>query len=180
MSILTAQLQNVQQEHYTGEHFTLDVTQKPFHTYIAMVLKTPTVNTYAIEPTYSILEKSLPSILHSTCFNDAKLPFAQEVLHTEIGHLFEHIILEYLCELKVAKGYNDPIHNGVTEWDWLRDTRGTFHIRIDAGVENTKLFFEALSMSISLLEEILEYDPFYKEKERKKKIKQIPFSYNLN
>jgi hypothetical protein len=178
MSILTAQVQKIKKETYNSEKFSLEITQKTSKTYITMYVKTPTVNTYAIPQTYTILANTLPSILRSTCFNDAQLPFFQEVLHTEIGHLFEHILLEYLCELKMENGYKDPIHNGVTEWDWLSDPRGTFHIKVDAGIEDTRLFFESLSHSISLLEEILEYDPF--RKERKKKNKQVPLSYNLN
>jgi hypothetical protein len=178
MSILTARFKHVHKEYYSSDVFSLDIEQSQSHSNITMYLQTPTVNTYAIGETYHILEQTLPSILRATCFNDDKLPFSTEVLQTEIGHLFEHILLEYLCDIKLSHGYKNPIHNGVTRWNWIQDNRGTFHIHIDAGVEDTKLFFEALSLSISLLEEILEYDPFRKDK--KKKIQPIPFSYNLN
>lgn len=163
-------------ESFFSDLFSLQIKQIATHTNITMYLQTPTVTTSEISQTYTILQSILPSILKSTCFNDANLPFSKEVLQTEIGHLFEHILLEYLCEVKVTNGYKNPIHNGVTQWDWIRDKEGTFHIQIDAGTEDRHIFFQALSHSISLLEEILEYDPFRK----RKKISPLPFSYQLN
>lgn len=163
------------QNHFSTELFSLFITQKALQTQIIMSLYTPTVTTESIKETLPILQKSLPSILRSICFNDENLPFSTEVVRTEIGHLFEHILLEYLCEIKLSAGYKNPIHNGITQWDWLRDMHGTFHIQVDAGTEDRRIFFKALSLSISLLEEILEYDPIKK----RRKIVPKPFTYQL-
>src|SRR5437868_15160394 len=83
-----------------SNYFKLSVKQKSSETYVKMVLFSPTVNTYMIPQTHKILLKFLPRIYLSKCFNEKGLSFSQEVKKTEIGHLFEHILLEYIFEQK--------------------------------------------------------------------------------
>ncbi len=120
-----------------------------------MLSYTSIINTRDIPFTYTILEKQLPSILIAQCFNDEGLPFSQEVKMTEIGHLFEHIMLEYLCILKLANGHSKATFRGETNWNWKRDLRGTFHIHINAGIKHEEIFDEALTNSIELLVKIM-------------------------
>jgi hypothetical protein len=140
---------------YINSFFTLDVKATPKHTSITMHLKYPVVNTAKIPATYTVLKKMLPTILISQCYNEGNLPFYKEVRETEIGHLFEHIILEYLCEGKLANGCNEAAYAGKTNWDWLHDPYGTFHIVISSGEEDIDIFPHALEKSISLLKYIL-------------------------
>ncbi len=135
--------------------FLLVVEQKIDHTAITMRLLVPSVNTVDLPNTSSILKIELPSILSSTCFNDKGLSFSKEVQQTEIGHLFEHILLEYLCEKKLSLGLTNIVYNGVTEWDWLKDERGIFYITIDIGLEEKHILEEALQKSTSLISKIL-------------------------
>lgn len=115
----------------------------------------PIVNTRSIPQTYSMLNTSLPQIFLSKCFNDDKLPFAKEVLRTEIGHLFEHILLEYLCDYKFTKGFDDVVFSGVTNWNWKKDPHGTFHIRVNSGYEDIDIFQKALERTIALVSLIM-------------------------
>jgi hypothetical protein len=97
------------------------------------------------------LWQHLPSIFQSKCFNEKNLPFIKEAERTEIGHLFEHILLEYLCALKKEKGEKKNIHNGVTRWNWERDAWGVFHITVDSGSSDKEIFEEAVNLSIKLV-----------------------------
>lgn len=136
-------------------HFSVTVFHGLKNTYLTMKILGGNVNTRSIPATYILLEKYLPNVLVSECFNDKKLPFAQEVARTEIGHLFEHILLENMCQEKLAAGYRDAEFNGVTEWDWYIDQFGTFHIRLDAGREDAIFFHRVLGKSAALVNMIL-------------------------
>ncbi|MBI4066868.1 hypothetical protein HY407_00650 [Candidatus Gottesmanbacteria bacterium] len=140
---------------YQSSLFSLTISQSSLTTLITMRLHTSVVNTQYIPDTYSLLEKFIPSVLGSKCFNDHKFAFREESQKTEIGHLFEHILLEYLCLLKLSYGVTDPIYNGLTTWDWQKDKRGTFHISLDIGRNELDLFIQALKKSILLLNRIL-------------------------
>lgn len=119
-----------------------------------LLLKDP-VNTSDIPSTYDVLQYFLPGVLNTECFNDQGLPFSREVKKTEIGHLFEHILLEYMCQLKIGKGYKSAIYAGRTKWNWERDPRGVFHIRINCTLKDADIFPPALEKSIKLMKIIL-------------------------
>ncbi len=148
--------------HYTNsfsisEHFySLEIDHKKQSTELTMTLTIPTVNTRYIPLTFSILKKILPTIFDSMCFNDDKLPFIKEVKATEVGHLFEHVLLEYLCEEKLARGFLDVEYSGETKWDWREDPRGTFHITISRMENDNDVFQSALTKTIKLVNVILQ------------------------
>lgn len=141
-------------------YYSLNLSQKKTRLHITMKLFGNIVNTGSIPHTVSILKKELPSVLHTQCFNDEGLPFIREVKKTEIGHLFEHILLEYLCLLKLASGRRIATFKGNTNWNWERDARGTFHITINAGEKDAHLMPKAMDAAISLLNSII-YPPSY-------------------
>lgn len=120
-----------------------------------MTLLTNFVRTEVIPSTYSVLNKDLPSIFNSRCFNEKKLPFSKEVLNTEIGHLFEHILLEYLTMLKKIYDNKNISFSGTTSWNWTKDSFGIFHIKINTGRKDNKIFTQALELSLKLLNKIL-------------------------
>jgi hypothetical protein len=105
--------------------------------------------------TFSVLEKKLPSVLETKCFNDWDLPFAEEVKATSTGHLFEHIALDYLCFEKVIAGYPTATFRGHTSWDWNKYPEGHFLICLEMPKEDQKLLSSALPKSIQLIEKIL-------------------------
>ncbi len=122
---------------------------------IIMELLITQVNMCEFPHTSQILQFFLPSIFNSTCFNDGGLNFCEEVINTEIGHLFEHILLEYLCLLKLEEGFNKAQYEGVTNWNWILETRGTFHILINIRSKDLKLFNSALKKTMDLINMIL-------------------------
>ena len=141
---------------YTHPHFSLALMPAQAEIQMTMCMSTPVFHTCDIPATYSILKSLLPSIFASKCFNDNKYTFTKEVKNTEIGHLFEHILLEYLCFEKVNRGFSDALFNGVTNWNWKEEPKGTFHIVIDANWSEKELFLAALEKSIILVNMILD------------------------
>lgn len=142
-------------KYHSSDHFSLAVRQTKSETKIIMRLSHETVNTRQIPQTFSILKKALPSVLKSTCYNDENYPFHKEVLRTEIGHLFEHILLEYLCLLKVSHGHDSVEMTGLTKWNWIRYPKGSFHITVSAGSEDMVVFAEAMKHTIVLTNTVL-------------------------
>lgn len=116
------------------------------------------LTTASLPHTSTVLKLYLPHVLETECFNDEQLPFALEVKRTELGHLFEHILLEYLCEFKIAKGHKEAVFAGRTRWNWLKDPRGRFHIYLNCGQKDADILQPAVEKTIELMKRILETD----------------------
>ncbi len=138
-----------------NKRYFFTIYKKPRNIKIVMECVTSVVNTSQLPDTYSVLEAFLPSIFTSKCFNDDGLAFCQEVKKTELGHLFEHIMLEYICQEKIALGASRFSVSGFTDWNWRRDSFGTFNIIIKVGKSDYNAFMRALERSIELLDVIL-------------------------
>lgn len=142
--------------------FSLNINISSLKTFITMRLFTDFVNTSEIPATFAILERNLPSILKAKCYNYENLPFFKEVRQTEIGHLYEHILLEYLCKHKISKGVSSAEFSGVTNWNWKKDPRGTFHIKINAGFSLKDIIIPSLEKSTFLIKQIISTAPSLK------------------
>lgn len=140
---------------YKTNFFTLRIQLCSSFTTIDMEFLTPIINTVDLPHTKKILKKHLPTVLESKCFNTDYLPFSQEVKRTEIGHLFEHILLEYLCFSKLDHGFKKASYSGETSWNWRLENRGIFHISIDVGKTDATIFFGALKPTVDLINKIL-------------------------
>src|SRR5258708_1691579 len=112
------------QRYFVENLFSLAITQRRTTTRITMDVLYNQLNTAEIPSLTQMLEENLPSVLVTTCYNDSELSFEEEVRNTEIGHLFEHILLEYLCQHKIAKGARRATYAGRTHWNWTRDPLG--------------------------------------------------------
>jgi hypothetical protein len=141
-------------------YFSLLIQQNISSARIKMLLLKDPINTADIPSTHNILQNFLPSVLTTQCFNDQNLPFSLEVKRTEIGHLFEHILLEYMCQLKIGKGHKSASYTGRTRWNWERDPRGVFHIHINCTLKDADIFPLALNKSITLMKKILHHNQF--------------------
>lgn len=137
--------------------FSLAVMQKNTSTRIIMQVHSNEVNTSHIPFIVELLKMNLPNVLLTKCFNDDNLPFREEVRNTEIGHLFEHILLEYLCQLKIAKGANKASYAGRTRWNWIKDPRGKFHIQLNCGIKDADILPIAIEKTNNLMKLILQY-----------------------
>jgi hypothetical protein len=142
--------------YHTSELYHLSIKQSDTNTKIIMKVLQGTVNTRELPHTFPLLKKMLPSVLRSTCYNENDDPFYREVQHTEIGHLFEHILIEHLCLLKVSQGYDDVEFSGVTKWNWILHPKGSFHITVSANHEDISIFNDAMEKSIELTNLILQ------------------------
>ncbi len=140
---------------YNCDHFRLFALSKKNKTKIKLEIIAPILTTGSVPNTVSYLENNLPTVLKNKCFNEESLPFHKEVIKTEIGHLFEHMLLEYLCLEKRSLGHKKVAYNGKTSWNWKKDKKGVFHIVIDAGLNEDKVLNEALSKSTSLFTDFL-------------------------
>lgn len=120
-----------------------------------MYLLTNYFHTLNLPHTHQILKSDLPDVLKTKCFNDSNLPFSKEVRNTEIGHLFEHILLQYLCQVKIKNGFEKVTFRGVTKWNWKKEERGTFNISIEIEPEDVEFFHDAFSKTINLFNKIM-------------------------
>lgn len=105
--------------------------------------------------TFGILETALPTVLETKCYNDHDLPFVEEVKATTMGHLFEHIALDYLCIDKVCAGSPGATFSGHTKWNWEKFPEGSFLVCIEMTPDDQKYLLSALPKTINLTEQIL-------------------------
>ncbi len=147
--------QFLSQDQIIDNLFSLNITQKNSSTKIIMQLYGTEVNTSNIPYIVDLLHMKLPNVLLTKCFNDDNLPFRDEVRNTEIGHLFEHILLEYLCQLKIAKGYNRASYAGRTRWNWVKDPKGKFHIHLTCGVKDADILPLAVQKTVDLMKIVM-------------------------
>jgi hypothetical protein len=68
----------------------------------------------------------LPSLKAHLCHNRSGLPFVEEVADTELGHVFEHVVLAVLAQRGICT-------RGQTTWNWHRDPLGTYNVTISTG-----------------------------------------------
>lgn len=146
------------QYYFVENLFSLAIIQKQTKTQIIMDLLYTHLNTEELPTLIECLEKNLPSVLSAICYNDQGLPFHEEVRNTEIGHLFEHILLEYLCQHKLAKGARRATFAGRTKWNWTRDPLGRFHIHLSCGRKDADILPPALEKTVNLMKIILGYN----------------------
>lgn len=130
-----------------------------------MKLFSKQVRTCHFPYTHTLLQRLLPGIYEHQCFNEAELPFAQEVYNTEIGHLFEHVLLEYLCQIKGQQCQKEIVFKGNTQWDWYKEPIGTFNIVINVGSKDFDIFTQALIETTNLLATIFQPQDTLKSKE---------------
>ena len=92
------------------------------------------------------LFRLFPRLARHHCENGLGLTFREEARHTEIPHLFEHLLVELQL---YAQHADDLTLRGVTEWNWQRDPRGRFHVMVD--YENELLAVGAIRLAERIL-----------------------------
>ena len=68
---------------------------------------------------------ALPGLRGHRCDNDAGVPFPDELRDTELAHVVEHAALELM-----AMAGSPVTLRGETSWDFAKDGRGVFHVRL--------------------------------------------------
>ncbi len=136
--------------------FDYVLTQRPSHAEVTIQFFTPFYTTKSLPQTITILETLLPRIFQHKCFNNYNRSFKAEAKETELGHLFEHIMLEYLCRMKYNNKTNPKVKlKGITEWDWLQDPKGIFHISLNSQIEDSYLLQKAAEETTNIMQTIL-------------------------
>jgi len=92
------------------------------------------------------LFRLLPGLASHTCHNDAGQPFKKEARYTEIPHIFEHLLLELQRQAQHA---DDLTLRGTTEWNWLREPHGRFHVFVE--YENQLLAVGVITLAERIL-----------------------------
>lgn len=140
---------------YKSRNFSLNIIQDSDKVYLAQQVHNPVVNTKDLPGTVLFLKENLPTIFDNDCYNPGGNSFENEVCKTEIGHLFEHMLLEYL-KLEVEKREGRADFKGVTSWDWNKNKYGSFSIEIESGENYQNDLRVALVNAIENLEKIFE------------------------
>lgn len=94
------------------------------------------------------LIENLPSILCTRCHSGSDGLFSAELPHTETGHVLEHAILAYLERHGLRC-------RAVTEWNWRREPRGTFHIALFGRQVGLSEALQALQPAVAVIETAL-------------------------
>lgn len=135
--------------------FNYLISQRPDHAEITIQFHTPFYTTQALPSTVAILETLLPRIFKHKCFNNHNRSFRKEVEQTELGHLFEHILLEFLCRYKFHEGDTNINLKGLTEWNWEQDPKGIFYISLNSKIEDAYLLTQAIDKTSQIVETII-------------------------
>lgn len=134
---------------------SLTLTHSKQQTEIDMRLFSSHLTTRTLPKTLNILKALAPTVLRTRCHNNLHLPFKKEVIDTEIGHLFEHLIIDQMSRCCS----DDRTFYGVTEWNWHEHPRGTFKITLSVGNRDQKLLYNAIAWSYNVLEQVLNSTP---------------------
>ncbi|MES2460709.1 MAG: hypothetical protein V4671_08990 [Armatimonadota bacterium] len=97
------------------------------------------------------LFRLFPTLARHKCENGLGLSFRQECRRTEIPHLFEHLIIELQSQAQPAE-----VLRGETEWNWIVDPRGRFHVHVD--FENELLAIGAIRLAERLINSLDQRD----------------------
>ncbi len=116
----------------------------------------PVVNTKDLPQTTKLLKKHCPSVLSTKCNNALNLPFKEEVKATEVAHLFEHIILQQMCQEQIKEGYYSAEFSGRTIWETAAHPLRIFTIETSITRFHLPFLRPALKKSLALIELILD------------------------
>lgn len=141
---------------YKSGHFSLSFNYKTAPIILEMQMQNNLVNTKDLPDTFDFIKFNAPSVLRTECFNDDNLPFSVEIKKTELGHLFEHLLLDELCRLKSNSGFENADFSGRTFWNWNNNPVGYFKILINVNKEDSIFFNKALARTILLFNRLLD------------------------
>lgn len=117
------------------------------------------ISTKSFPKTFNIIKKMIPGVLETECFNDHNFSFSKEIKNTEIGHLFEHIVIYLLKEHGISKHHDcdndEVIYEGRTWWNWKENPKGKFFIEVNGPLVASDIFTKIIKQANSIIEIIL-------------------------
>lgn len=145
----------VSKELYSSDNFEVKIRLGEGRVELVHRIKHPLIHTSALPITEAFLAQEIASIFGNQCFNGKNKSFRAEASSTEIGHLFEHLILEYI-KLLAEKVYGGVCVSGETIWNWKEMGYGTFLIKIDFGQNYRGCIEDAILNAAKLLDKLYE------------------------
>lgn len=112
------------------------------------------LNTSEFPDMYAKLLGTIPTVLTTECANPKNLPFSEEVGQTEVGHLFEHVLLEYMA-LNKEKFVKNFTISGRTFWDSYNMKPNEFTVEIYCQLQDFPVFERSLQPACDLVSSII-------------------------
>jgi hypothetical protein len=134
-------------------HFSLTVVHRKKSVLLSMQVHNGQHNTDCFCDVVNFLRREAPDVLETTCFNPGNLPFCKEVERTELGHLFEHVLITFLCDEAIKNGAKTAVFDAVTEWNWIENPVGSFEIEIKSALDDN-LLLPALEKTTTLVSQL--------------------------
>lgn len=122
---------------------------------IDLHMKTSIGTTKSISSCTDCLLAHVPSVFTTQCFNDKNLSFYDEVKDTQLGHLFEHILIEYMCLYKL-KFQNSVNFSGRTYWRSQYEDPRDFTVIVNCKIIDWPIFIKALKKTILVFQNLIE------------------------
>lgn len=141
---------------YSSNNFRVTGMQMAEKVMLVQEIYNPAIYTKDLPATVEVLSKNVPSIFANRCYNGRKFSFKKEVENTEVGHLFEHLILECLKILAFGK-YGKADFKGQTFWDWKTEKERKFNIVVYSDQNYKDIFEIALKRAVVIMEEIYKH-----------------------
>ncbi|MFZ5376821.1 MAG: hypothetical protein ACOZAN_04120 [Patescibacteria group bacterium] len=140
---------------HSGNNFSFNGKKTGKGWYFEFMVDARFVNTRQFPNTINIIKLMVPGVLDTECFNEAGETFEDEVCHTEIGHLFEHILLHLLTKKQVEQGLDSVVYEGNTSWNWKKNPRGNFSIRIWGPKVEEQIFTNLVLEAARVIDKII-------------------------
>lgn len=135
--------------------FTGGLKLKTNQVIIDLQINVDFTTTQEIQPLCDLLQANVPHIFDCKCFNQNKLAFTHEVKQTELGHLYEHILLEYLVDLKYKQTKKQATFSAWTSWDWYKNPRNSYRIELEIKSSDYAILYQAIKKTHTLMELII-------------------------
>jgi hypothetical protein len=136
---------------FSNNHFNVSVSKKPQEVVLRMQFDKIKFSTRHFPNTLSFLKIHVPQVLKTKCFNPRNFTFRKEVVDTQMAHLFEHILLTFLCDAEIKLGAKSAKFRAVTQWNWKINPKGSFTVTITGKVRK-KVLEMALIRAIGMTE----------------------------
>ena len=118
--------------------------------FIALLVSPDSIKTSQMPGFREAILSKMPELRFHKCDNGLGNSFADELLDTEVAHVFEHVLIEIISQMD---GSVDNIR-GLTTWNWRKDPRWLYRIEIAYDVSDTVL--AALRSTFAILDEVFQ------------------------
>lgn len=142
---------------FASSYFSLRYALYHKRVKLTFVVQPEFASTSSLPYTSDFLQTNCPGVLDTQCHNYDHLPFREEVKKTELGHLFEHLLLTCMRDEKEKAGQTNFCISAQTDWNWRKQEKGIFHIKVAIEDMDEKMFALALFTSCRTMQGLLSF-----------------------